>query len=579
MCCLFAAAPLWGQSASQPAALKVIPPDEVRIRTRPYAPPSHSEIRVNADLVLLRVVVRDKAGKPVGGLQKEDFEVRDRNKPQSVSVFREETVRDAPAPAAAETTGTPPARPEFRNVGIFFDDMNLPLSDLVPARQAAEHYVKGGMWPGDRVALFTSSAGLVQEFTTEKEKLLERIAELRTQMRRADDGPGACPKISILQAFQISQQRDAEALNLAVEQALLCPAYLSQGEQNRRDIAVTVERQADFTFSMAEQYSQRTLNMLKRTVNYLARMPGKRVLLLTSSGFWTRSLKQEQEQVIARAVDGEIVINSLDAKGVNLPGINSTAGAPPVLMNNPHLQYAADRFEREQMEAFNDPMTLFAQGTGGRFIHNTNDLIRGLADLAAPPEVSYVLGFVPETLIPDGSFHRLTVRLPEEKGGHSISTRQGYFAPTKLAFEKRLQKDPFDDVVQDKTALTEIPVGVTTQTETSEEGEPLLRVVVRVGIKELPFQLRDGRHRQRLRGLFRGRPVSGRQPGADRTFAQGRDACPPLAERIGGNLDHPHAARFFLPATSGAGSARRWHGRLHACPTNQGAIRAVTPFL
>jgi hypothetical protein len=65
--------------------------------------------------------------------------------------------------------------------------------------------------------------------------------------------------------------------------------------------------------------------------------------------------------------------------------------------------------------------------TGGTFFHGNNDLRAGFGHLAAAPEFSYVLGFSPAELQPDGSFHRLEIRLPNLKGA-AVEARRGYYA-------------------------------------------------------------------------------------------------------------------------------------------------------
>ena len=60
-------------------------------------------------------------------------------------------------------------------------------------------------------------------------------------------------------------------------------------------------------------------------------------------------------------------------------------------------------------EQFEDGVILgeLADGTGGTFFHNRNDLDVGMQRAMAAPEISYVLGFSPQNLKIDGNFHTL----------------------------------------------------------------------------------------------------------------------------------------------------------------------------
>src|ERR1035441_2224031 len=75
-------------------------------------------------------------------------------------------------------------------------------------------------------------------------------------------------------------------------------------------------------------------------------------------------------------------------------------------------------------------------GTGGRYIRDTNDLDGAVRQLAATPEYIYVLGFSPEALKADGSFHSLTVKLAS---GHKldVQARKGYWAPDAKELARR----------------------------------------------------------------------------------------------------------------------------------------------
>ena len=81
--------------------------------------------RTTVDLVHFTVAVVDKQGKPVTGLTKDDFEVVERGKPQSVRVF---------------STGGVEAAPPL-HVGLLLDTSGSMAADLRDARTAAIKFV------------------------------------------------------------------------------------------------------------------------------------------------------------------------------------------------------------------------------------------------------------------------------------------------------------------------------------------------------------------------------------------------------------------------------------------------------
>ena len=70
-------------------------------------------------------------------------------------------------------------------------------------------------------------------------------------------------------------------------------------------------------------------------------------------------------------------------------------------------------------------MAELAVGTGGTYIHNTNDLQAGLKALVSPPEYLYLLEFHARDLKRDNSYHRLKVKVGPE--GLHVQARRGYF--------------------------------------------------------------------------------------------------------------------------------------------------------
>ena len=51
-------------------------------------------------------------------------------------------------------------------------------------------------------------------------------------------------------------------------------------------------------------------------MRHLAKMPGRRMVLMASSGLITGDMEQEGDAVVSEAVHNGVIINSLDAKGL-----------------------------------------------------------------------------------------------------------------------------------------------------------------------------------------------------------------------------------------------------------------------
>ena len=69
------------------------------------------QLKITSNLVVVRVVVRDAQNKPVENLKKEDFNLFDRGKKQSITQFAAETPGSQPSsPAPATTSENLPLR-------------------------------------------------------------------------------------------------------------------------------------------------------------------------------------------------------------------------------------------------------------------------------------------------------------------------------------------------------------------------------------------------------------------------------------------------------------------------------------
>jgi hypothetical protein len=138
------------------------------------------------------------------------------------------------------------------------------------------------------------------------------------------------------------------------------------------------------------------------------------------------------DRIIDRALRSQVVISSLDPKGLVVLMREFDASRSYIPATNSAMLGAARRMDSEREFVAAGVLADVAQDTGGEFFHNDNDLKAGFAALEGSP-VYYILAFAPKDIKQDGKFHALKVTLAEKQKGFTIQARHGYFAPTNEA--------------------------------------------------------------------------------------------------------------------------------------------------
>jgi VWFA-related protein len=505
------------------ALLAAAQPDEIRVSAHAYTPPQ-VRLTVESRLVQLEVVVRDAHGHAVGGLKQGDFEILDEGKPRTIAAFSVEALAPAAGPASApaapagSTTApatsppaTPPSPAPPRSTLLFFDDLHAPMSDLQRVAIAARQFIKDGMGPGGRAAVYAASQGLTLDFTADTDALTAAIGKLRPHPRISENGIQSCPRMTPYQAYLIDNNLDYSAFNAALQEMSYCVNADPNERVNRGSApagptgmdpnSAAVRSQAKATWEQARTDSLNSFAAIDNALAALSRAPGTRVLLMVSTGFLSGMLEAELDRTIDRAIHTGIVIDALDAKGlwVELPG--RPLDEPHTDLGFPLQTFA---FEVQNIvsrnDALNAVMAETASATGGLFFHNSNDLLGGFSQLAAVPETAYLLAFRPDAEGAVGKFRKLKVQLTERKG-YYIQARPGYFAPGKApaaAAGTQTELSPLDRQVLGSDVLTEIPIQVDGRLRKSEKGEQEVSLAIHVDVSPLKFAQRGGRHVQKL---------------------------------------------------------------------------------
>jgi VWFA-related protein len=491
--------------------------------------PATFSTKVN--LVMVPVVVRDGKGKAIGTLQKEDFQLFDKGKPQVISKFSVEKAGEAVIPGEVATDeaaidkpdkSTAPAAPIAQRFVVYlFDDVHTSTADLMQARNAADRHLTENLEPAARAAIFTTSGQGNVDFTDDRVKLHDALMKLMTRPTMGPPG-SECPDLTYYMADLIQNKNDSTALHAAATevQASCDPpppgpqtaASIQQAEQ----IAENVSRAtASRILSFGERDTRLAFTVIEAAIRRLAAAPGDRALIFVSAGFFlTDELRQEETDIMDRAIRANVRISSLNARGLYtiIPGgdasVGGSAGGPSVM--NIKTQYQSQSAIAEE-----GILEELADATGGRYFHNNNDLKAGFTEVAAAPEFVYVLGFSPQNLKLDGAYHALkvTLKMPH---GLDLQARRGYYAPKHLANPEEDAKREIEEALFSRDELQDIPLELHLQFFKSSDVAAKIAVLARVNVKNLRFRKADGRNNDNLTilsGVFdrNGNYISGMQ--------------------------------------------------------------------
>jgi VWFA-related protein len=415
----------------------------------PYADGPTLQLQVNT--LLIPVVIRDAQGRAVGSLTQEDFKVFDQGKLrpitgftlQTSTAFRSAAIKDADGATPSASVSLPSssepvsrsapgsASPPSRFIVFLFDDRHLGPAELEQVKTASVAMLNEPLPDSDR-ALVLSFMGVNSGLTHGRAPLQAAIMKLKAnQVYR----PSAhqCPDIDYYTADQILNKHSKSEWDIAYERAANCShqgsamasAAASQGGAD--DVSQLVRTAATLALETGDEDVRATMDYVRDVLHTMSQFPGQRTLILVSPGFYSGTEEGLflQSQILELAASSHVVISALDARGLfsgNLSASQSTDGSVYANITGQPLQ---DHLE--SMRENEDVMAALADGTGGTFFHNSNDLQGGLKILTAGPEYLYLLELSLQGVKPNGAYHSLKVEV--DRSGLRLQSRKGYFAP------------------------------------------------------------------------------------------------------------------------------------------------------
>ena len=206
-----------------------------------------------------------------------------------------------------------------------------------------------------------------------------------------------CPDVNYYIADLVVTKADSQALSGLINHTLEC-AHVVNLEVAKQIALATANRE----LIIGSRNTQLALSTLRRAIRRLSGMPGQRVIVLASPGFFAQTPEaiKATAEVLELAAKYDVVINGLGVRGLILAEeeedvtrwVVVSRRVPPGA-SSPEQAWV--RYRRESARADGDVMNDLAEGTGGVFFHGNNNLRVGFEQVAAAPEFSYVLGFSP----------------------------------------------------------------------------------------------------------------------------------------------------------------------------------------
>lgn len=391
--------------------------------------------------VQIPVNVVDANGRPIHGLEAEDFQVVEGKTQHPITSFEVVDLEVlGPEITAKRAEDVIPAAAR-RHILLLFDLAFSEPQSVVKARQAASDFVLNNLHPTDLVAVATHSVEtgpqLVVTFTPD-----------RTQLARAIDTLGA-PRL-------LSGRRDP--LSFLIDVPDEAGVNVDGGaDSNASRQAANIEAQiASHLRVLARQFQKVERNYergrvfswassMSEMARILDSVSGRKQVVYFSEGFDGRLLfgrdpdpsdQDYQADLTNKALGNLGMIDTDDWFGnTALQGsINDMlasfrrANCVIQAVNISGLNADLPR-DRRARKVGQDALFYMANETGGELFQEANNIGDKLVDALDNTSLTYLLTIEPGGVVADGSYHEIEVRADRLPRGARLSYRTGFYAP------------------------------------------------------------------------------------------------------------------------------------------------------
>ncbi len=393
--------------------------------------PAQEMVRLTArsDLVLVPVIVTDKSGQPVSGLQKDAFRIEENGKVRVTAIFEEATTENPSSLAKQPVTEVhsnflPGSDNLWRMTIVVLDLINTSSMRQLEAKERLVDYLLRSAQRDESMALFALAPNGLRQlhpFTADTAVLIEALQKLKLSLSSEErtQPPEQLADVSS------SQQQASD------EEQLMSDAL--------KDLDATI------TANDQRLATRETLDGLTQLARAFQTIPGRKTLLWATGGFpftiddpqsFARQgddLRSEYEEAWRTLNSANIAVypvdlNEMDVRSGSLPSANTGVSSSQIadmrgtngLKSPIRLPYDKTIQQRLTLHAF-------ANATGGRACITVAELERCFAQAVDDSRDYYLLGYYLEGDTEPG-WRKLKVRMVPE-GLHVRYRTEFYVAP------------------------------------------------------------------------------------------------------------------------------------------------------
>lgn len=410
--------------------------------------------RTSVQEVVLDLVVRDSRGRQVKNLKPQEVTIYEDGVPQPIKSFRMVTGREALAQQAVEAKeGKKPAPPRLAPAAnplpavnlVCFVFHNLDPYTINFAMDAVRQFLDHDLPPGAAVAFFHLGNKLttLHGFTSDRVELSQIAAKLLDSPvpsfnRMSDAVLSAAPYQVVITVDPASGTAAMTITGGEIAQTAIAGADVGTSLSNQ----VVRGLLADQRRAFGHIEGMRQWDQMRTLLNELGPLPGRKTVLLLSTGLATTGDPELFQTLLDQANKGQTTIYAVDVNGLtqnsNLQAGNNTLAYAAGLSRTQGLKStsAGSAMEKARQGDYvnmavrtsDTQATLrsISEGTGGFLIGNTDDLRKPFQHVMEDIDTHYEAIYQPTSEKFDGRLRSIAVKLA--RPDLNVQSRTGYYA-------------------------------------------------------------------------------------------------------------------------------------------------------